>query len=109
VGILIFVFKNNLLSYLSEQVFGVDETGQELVLEASASSVIDMEILDNQQFKGLSNQVLYFDFNHVGKAVINKNAATGAKAPAWVPVYLGNANPFFIPVEKIEVIEDLNK
>jgi len=104
-GILIFSFKNNLLSYLSVQVFGANETGQELSLQASPSSVIDLGILENEQFKGLSDQVLYFDFNHVGKAVVNKNAAPGTSIPSWLPVYLGNANPFFIPVEKTETEE----
>jgi len=109
VGILIFVFKNNLLSYLSVQVFGANKNSQEAPLQASAGSVIDLGILENRQFKGLSDQVLYFDFNYVGKAVVNKNAAPGTSIPSWLPVYLGNANPFFVPVEKIEVIESLNK
>jgi len=104
-GIFIFIFKDNLLSYLSIQVFGENEIKQEVPLQASADSLVNVEILDNQAFKTLNNQVLYFDFNYVGKAVINKNAPTGTKAPAWEPVYLGNANPFFVPVEKVELID----
>lgn len=103
-GILIFAFKNNLLSYLSMQVFGANENNQEIPLEASASSIINVDILENQKFKDLSDHVLYFDFNYVGRAVINKNAPAGAKAPSWAPVYLGNSNPFFVPVEKPEAI-----
>lgn len=100
VGILIFVLKSSLLSYLSVKVFGANETGSELTLQASAASVINLQILENKQFERISDHVLYFDFNYVGKPVVNKNAPAGTKAPAWSPVYLGNSNPFFVPVEK---------
>lgn len=100
VGVLIFALKGNLLSYLSVQVFGAHETGQEAPLQASAASIINLQILDNKQFADLSDHVLYFNFNYVGKPVLNKNASTGTNLPSWSPVYLGNANPFFVPVEQ---------
>lgn len=106
VGILIFVFKHSLLSYLSIQVFGDNEGKQEISLQASSDNVVDLDILENQQFKVLEDQVLYFDFNYVGKAVVNKDVASGVSVPSWTPVYLGNANPFFIPVEKTEIVEE---
>lgn len=100
VGVLIFIFKSSLLSYLSVQVFGANETGQEAPLQASAANVIDLQILDNKQFTDLSDHVSYFDFNYVGKPVVKKNAQAGTKVPTWSPVYLGNANPFFVPAEQ---------
>lgn len=100
VGVLIFSLKSSLLSYLSMQVFGTNETGQETPLQASAASVINLQILENKQFMDLSDHVSYFDFNYVGKPVVKNNAQVGIDVPVWSPVYLGNANPFFVPVEQ---------
>ncbi len=93
VGILIFAFKDRLLSYLSARVFGAEQTTGETALRASAASVINLEILDNKNFEQLSDNVIYFDFNQVGKPVPN---STNLQAPAWQAVYLGNANPFLV-------------
>lgn len=93
VGILIFAFKDRLLSYLSARVFGAEQTAGETALHASAASVINLEILDNKNFEKLSDNVIYFDFNQVGKPVPNN---TNLQAPAWQAVYLGNANPFLV-------------
>lgn len=93
VGILIFAFKERLLSYLSVRVFGEEQTAGESVLRASASSIINLEILDNKNFEKLSDNVVYFDFNQVGKPVLSR---PNLQAPAWQAVYLGNANPFLV-------------
>lgn len=94
VGILIFAFKDNLLSYLSVKVFGNTFDAQESALTASPNSLIDLKILDNQAFKALSNRVLYFDFDKVGKPVLNQEANPNLQAPLWQAVYLGNSHPF---------------
>ncbi|MBN2884702.1 hypothetical protein JXE04_02140 [Patescibacteria group bacterium] len=100
VGVFVFALKNNLLSYLSMQVFGSSELVQEMPLQADPDTVINLQVLDNNQFKDLYNQVLYFDFNYVGRPLINKNAQADVRTPTWSPVYLGNANPFFVLVER---------
>jgi hypothetical protein len=95
VGILIFAFKDRLLSFVSERVFGVNSDLQDVSLEASAASVINLQVLAKEDFANLKNNVLYFDFNRVGKPL--PSTVSGAQAPAWQPVYLGNANPFLTP------------
>lgn len=99
VGILIFAFKDRLLSYVSVRVFGEAPTGVEAPLKASAASVINLQILENNRFRQLENKVLYFDFNTVGKPVVNPDYSGKIPAPSWQPVYLGNANPFLVPVK----------
>jgi hypothetical protein len=99
-GIFIFMLKNNILSFLSVQVFGSIELVQDAPLQAASDTVINLQIFDNKQFKNLSDQILYFDFNYVGKPLVNKNTQVGAKVPTWSPVYLGNANPFLVLADK---------
>jgi hypothetical protein len=91
-GILIFVFRANLLSYVSDQVFGPDNLLKEGSLSPSASSNIDIKVLDRVDFKKLSDQVPYFDFNVVGKPISKNPNLTN---PNWPLVYKGNFNPFF--------------
>lgn len=98
VGILIFAFREKLLSYLSFKVFGNIAASQEVALTASPSSLIDVKILENPSFQALKDRVLYFDFDKVGKPVLNQDANANLQAPVWQAVYLGNANPF--PVKK---------
>ncbi len=98
VGILLFVFKGQILSYLSGRVFGTEATVDGVTVKASAASVIKLDILEKPQFKKLSDHVLYFDFNRVGKPVA-KVTGTKVQLPSWQPVYLGNANPFLIKTE----------
>jgi len=97
-GILIFAFKESLLAYLSAKVFGEDNATQEVTLEASPSSLMEIKILENQVFNHLSNRVLYFNFDKVGKPVLNQELGANLQAPLWQAVYLGNSNPF--PVKK---------
>lgn len=102
VGILIFVFRSSLLSYLSHQVFGDSQSISERDLKPSANAVIELKLLDKESFNNLDNQVLYFDFNIIGKPVANN--VTNTNLPNWKAVYRGNYNPFFIP--KVE--ENIN-
>lgn len=97
VGIIIFAFKGRLLAYMSNEVFGEENTGVETVLQPSVASLVDVKILTDPAFNRLADTVLYFDFNNVGKPM----PASGATAPppAWQAVYLGNNNPFLV-IEK---------
>lgn len=100
VSLLIFVFRANLLTYLSNQVFGPNNLLKEASLSPSASSNIDIKILNRSDFKKLSDQSPYFDFNVVGKPVSkNPNMAS----PNWPLSYKGNFNPFF---KKKNVVEE---
>lgn len=91
IGIAIFVSKNWLLSYLSDQVFG----GSQIILVDNAGvsnkKLINLQIFEDKKFQNLNDHVLYFDFNRVGQPVVR--AGSGLQAPKWSPVYLGNANP----------------
>ncbi|MDD3285682.1 MAG: hypothetical protein PHG95_03565 [Patescibacteria group bacterium] len=100
VGILIFAFRERLLSYLSAQVFGTDFGATEMVLDVSAAGNLDIKILDNQAFQTLSNRVLYFDFDKVGKPVLSQAASPNLQAPLWQAVYLGNSHPFPVKEKK---------
>jgi hypothetical protein len=100
VGILIFVFRANLLAYVSDQVFGSDNLLKETTLSPSASANIDIKVLDRSDFKKLSDQVPYFNFNVVGKPVPKNPNVSG---PNWPPAYKGNFNPFF--QKKVEAEE----
>lgn len=100
VGILIFTFRSGLLAYMSDQVFGPGNLLKETVLSPSASANIDIKVLDRSDFKKLSDQVLYFDFNVVGRPVPQNSKLT---SPNWPAVYKGNFNPFF--KKKVEVNE----
>ncbi len=101
VGILIFAFKDALLSYLSVRVFGENSTTEEAPLKASAASVISLDILEDKNFQNLENNVKYFDFNNVGKPAANSAAGATAQPPVWRPVYLGNATPFLVEVKAV--------
>ncbi|MDX9779269.1 MAG: hypothetical protein RBT30_03460 [Patescibacteria group bacterium] len=102
VGILIFVFRSSLLSYLSNQVFGEAQMISERDLKPSANSVIELNLLEKEAFNNLDDKVLYFDFNIIGKPVANNE--TNTNLPTWKAVYRGNYNPFFKP--KVE--ENIN-
>lgn len=99
VGILIFAFKDSLLTYLSARVFGENSTSAEVPLKASAASVISLDILEDSNFKNLENHVKYFDFNYVGKPAANSATGATVQPPVWRPVYLGNATPFLVEVK----------
>ncbi len=102
VGILVFVFRANLLTYFSNRVFGPDNLLKEIQLSPSASSNIDIKILERADFKKLSDQVPYFDFNVVGKPVPKGSNLT---TPNWPAAYKGNFNPFFkkkVEVDKVD-------
>lgn len=98
VGILTFIFRSNLLAYVSGQVFGPGNLLKETALLPSASANIDIKVLDRSDFKKLSDQVLYFDFNVVGRPAPKDSQLTN---PNWPAVYKGNFNPFF--KKKLEV------
>ncbi|MDP3836748.1 MAG: hypothetical protein Q8Q67_01470 [bacterium] len=97
VGIMIFVFKGKLLAYMSNEVFGEQNTSVETVLQPSAASLVDVKILSEPSFTRLSDAVLFFDFNRVGKPMPGTGASI--QPPAWQAVYLGNNSPFIV-VEK---------
>lgn len=105
VGILIFVFRSFLLSYLSNQVFGEAQMISERDLKPSANAVIELNLLEKESFNNLDNQVHYFDFNIIGKPVAKNGASTNL--PTWKAVYRGNYNPFFIPQEKENINSDM--
>lgn len=100
VGILIFAFRARLLAYVSHQVFGPDNFLTEKPLSPSDSSNIDIKVLNRSDFKDLSYQVPYFDFNVVGKPAPKNPQLT---SPNWPAAYKGNFNPFF--KKKVETNE----
>ena len=100
VGILIFAFRERLLSYLSARVFGAAVDSSETVLNVSEAGNLDIKILNNQTFNNLSNHVLYFDFDKVGKPVLNRAANPNLQAPRWPAVYLGNSHLFPVKEKK---------
>ena len=100
VGILIFAFRERLLSYLSARVFGAAVDSSETVLNVSEAGNLDIKILNNQTFNNLSDHVLYFDFDKVGKPVLNQAARPNLQAPLWPAVYLGNSHPFPVKEKK---------
>lgn len=93
-GIAIFLFKQPLLSYLSGRVFGTNNVSFSEKSPSPSATAFNLKVLDNPDFQKLQDEVLYFDFNRVGKPVPQKS---GLSIPDWKPVYLGNANPFFVP------------
>lgn len=90
-GILLFIFRASVLSYFSGHIFGEENLVSEQVVSPSASAELDLEILNRTDLKSLSNKVLYFDFNVVGRPNPENNIST----PNWSVVYRGNFNPFF--------------
>lgn len=94
VGILVFVFKDRLLSALSTKVFGDTNNSQEVLVKTDDNNLIDITVLDRPNLKQLDNRVLYFDFDQVGKPVLNKTLNPNLQTPAWSAVYLGNSHPF---------------
>ncbi len=90
-GILVFVFRANLLTYFSDYIFGTEDLVYEQKASPSAASELDLEILKRDDFKTLSNQVQYFNFNVVGRPDLGSSLS----GPNWPAVYKGNFNPFF--------------
>ncbi|MGE5425832.1 MAG: hypothetical protein ACM3PZ_02055 [Bacillota bacterium] len=99
-GILIFALKGRILGMVSTRVFGNEAIGEERPLQPDAGNLPDIQILADPSFKKLQDSVLYFDFNYVGKPVIDSALGATIQPPAWQPVYLGNNSPFVRPIEK---------
>lgn len=88
-GALIIFFRAPIFSYLENYM--VPET-PEVVIKASDQEVIDLEVFEDPRFKSMKNQVIYFDFNRLGrKKPEDKNVDN---LPIFDPVYLRNSQPF---------------
>lgn len=105
-GISMFIFREPTLSFLSNRVFGQESTISELDPPASKTANIELKVLEKNEFKVLTNQIQYFDFDVVGKPVA-QNAAN-INLPKWTAVYRGNFNPFPVPKPKL-LPSDLNE
>lgn len=97
-GIFLFIFRQPVLSFLSEKVFGGKDHISEELPAASKSANINLELLEKAEFKVLNNRVNYFDFNVVGKPVAQNSLSV--TLPKWPAVYRGNFNPFLRPKPK---------
>ncbi len=91
VGALIIFFRAPIFSYLEDYM--VPET-TELVVKPSAEKIIDLDIFENPKFKSMKNQVIYFDFNRLGRKKPSDENANNL--PIFDPVYLRNSRPFHV-------------
>ncbi len=89
IGALIVFFKADVFSYLENYM--VPETSS-VVIKASGQELIDLDILEDARFKSMENQVLYFNFNRLGR--LKPEGFENSNLPIFDPVYLRNSAPF---------------
>lgn len=89
IGALILLFRAQVFSYLENYMsLDVSETS----IRPSTEKVIDLDILEDARFKNMKNQVIYFDFNRLGRR--QPENMENLDLPIFKPVYLRNSRPF---------------
>jgi len=89
IGGLIIFFRGEIFSYLENTM--VPET-IEIAIRPSTEKVIDLDIFEDPRFKNMKKQVIYFDFNRLGRT--KPENMQELDLPIFDPVYLRNSRPF---------------